>query len=350
MKRLDFLDYWRGWAIVLMVFNHTARWWLESATLGALQERVVYFTVTLAAPFFLFLVGFSLALSFFRAREAKRLPSAKIVVKYLKRGLFIIILGYVFNFLILTSQNSILRGQVLQAIGSTIILAIPFLFLSQKKFFQFVFLALALAIVFFGPIAFSLSVSAPLLEKINWFFTAFPLIPWFGFALLGLVLGRIFLELRDNQKKLAWFFGVLGFLGVIGLAIAFVGKELFLDGYFFAFGHDFVVNAWWAPKGLTVFWVLGMIFIFLVGCYFLDQFGKWRITWLKNLGQTALMIYFAHHLIGLDLLSYVFNFKLATPVGYFCASLVFLVILVFSSGCWLELINYLKKKFDYRRS
>ena len=65
-SRLAFLDGLRGLALILMVVNHTARWWIEARmTVG--RYALIYVTLTLAAPIFLFLVGFCLPLG--RARD-----------------------------------------------------------------------------------------------------------------------------------------------------------------------------------------------------------------------------------------------------------------------------------------
>jgi hypothetical protein len=47
---------------VFMVVNHTARWWI-GVPMGWPRYHLVYVTLTLAAPLFLFLVGFYLPLS-----------------------------------------------------------------------------------------------------------------------------------------------------------------------------------------------------------------------------------------------------------------------------------------------
>jgi len=61
-ERLLFLDALRGLALVYMVLNHTARWWLD-APMGRPRSHLIYVTVTLAGPLFLFLVGFCLPLA-----------------------------------------------------------------------------------------------------------------------------------------------------------------------------------------------------------------------------------------------------------------------------------------------
>ena len=60
--RLAYLDGLRGVALVLMVVNHTARWWVD-AHMTWTRYGLIYVTLTLAAPTFLFLVGFCLPLA-----------------------------------------------------------------------------------------------------------------------------------------------------------------------------------------------------------------------------------------------------------------------------------------------
>ena len=64
-----FLDALRGFALIAMVLNHTARWWLERS-MGWTRYHLVYVTMAVAAPIFLFLVGFCLPLSY-RAAGAR---------------------------------------------------------------------------------------------------------------------------------------------------------------------------------------------------------------------------------------------------------------------------------------
>ena len=60
--RLAFLDVLRGVALIVMVLNHTSRWWIDRQ-MGWSRYWLVYGTVTVAAPIFLFLVGFVLPVS-----------------------------------------------------------------------------------------------------------------------------------------------------------------------------------------------------------------------------------------------------------------------------------------------
>ena len=47
-RRLAFLDVFRGIALIVMVLNHTSRWWIDRQ-MGWPRYWLVYATVTVAA-------------------------------------------------------------------------------------------------------------------------------------------------------------------------------------------------------------------------------------------------------------------------------------------------------------
>src|SRR5882672_9722327 len=60
--RFAYLDGLRGAALIFMVLNHTARWWMGGHVTWS-RYHLIYVTLTLSAPVVLFLVGFCLPLS-----------------------------------------------------------------------------------------------------------------------------------------------------------------------------------------------------------------------------------------------------------------------------------------------
>ena len=68
-ERLQFLDAVRGFALVLMIINHTGRWW-QDGTMGWPRYNLIYTSMAVGAPLFLFLVGFCLPLSYARRAAA----------------------------------------------------------------------------------------------------------------------------------------------------------------------------------------------------------------------------------------------------------------------------------------
>src|SRR5215472_248125 len=66
-ERLVFLDALRGFALIFMVVNHTGHEW-QDRVMGWPWYYMVYLTMAVAAPIFLFLVGFCLPLSLVKIR------------------------------------------------------------------------------------------------------------------------------------------------------------------------------------------------------------------------------------------------------------------------------------------
>src|SRR2546427_11122106 len=128
--RLACLDVCRGFALIVMVLNHTGRWWI-AREVGWWRYWIVYGTVTVAAPIFLFLVGFVLPLSLHRHAGDIVTPSR--IWNYWRRGATIVAAGLLLNVIVfgsihlrsLSPEDSPLAGGVLQTIGLSIILMTP---------------------------------------------------------------------------------------------------------------------------------------------------------------------------------------------------------------------------------
>ena len=112
--RLAFLDGVRGAALIAMVVNHTARWWIDDRmTVG--RYALIYITLTLAAPTFLFLVGFCLPLG--RHREGPAESLGALARRLVPRGARIVAAGILLN-LVVFPGDPILSGGVLQTIAA----------------------------------------------------------------------------------------------------------------------------------------------------------------------------------------------------------------------------------------
>src|SRR6266571_2070593 len=98
-ERLVFLDALRGFALILMVLNHTSRWW-QDGSLRWPRYYFIYLTMAVAAPIFLFLVGFCLPLSLSRSRSGGIEELLPTIWKYTKRGARIIAAGLLLNKLV----------------------------------------------------------------------------------------------------------------------------------------------------------------------------------------------------------------------------------------------------------
>src|SRR5712664_584686 len=112
--RFAYLDGLRGAALIFMVLNHTARWWMDGHMTWS-RYHLIYVTLTLSAPVFLFLVGFCLPLSLRSSADAPESMGA-LLRKFAPRGARIVLAGLLLNVLVFPDEP-VLSGGVLQMIG-----------------------------------------------------------------------------------------------------------------------------------------------------------------------------------------------------------------------------------------
>jgi uncharacterized membrane protein len=134
-ERLQFLDAVRGFALLLMIVNHTGRWWQDGA-MGWPRYNLIYASMAVGAP--LFLVGFCMPLSFARRRPTGSLPS--VAAKFLQRGARLILASWLLNFVVFRDEP-FCEGGVLQTIGLGIILALPPMLLLHRRAARYVLIA-----------------------------------------------------------------------------------------------------------------------------------------------------------------------------------------------------------------
>lgn len=188
--RLWEVDTLRGVAIILMVFYHFTwdlvyfGWSQANLLVGPWQ----WFARGIAT-IFIFVLGVSLTLS--DARETQRLGQPPSFMKYLGRG------GKVFGLgLIVTVSTYFFIGHgfvifgILHLLGAAIILAYPFL-----RSNRWVSLGAGLLVIVAGMLVDSWVVSYPWLiwlgikQASRYMVDYYPLLPWFGLALLGIFAG-----------------------------------------------------------------------------------------------------------------------------------------------------------------
>ncbi len=240
-KRIEYLDFARGLAILFMIFQHAVILYDtnqgESSLLGII---IVLLGTAPAAPVFMVIMGI-----FFSRKKSVSLS------KELKAGLKLIVLGYLLNIFrfvipdlftllespvhsVLAEQSSLdlfLSVDILQMAGySWIFMA----FLTKKRASHKTLLLLIIVVVFISPLIWSdMTACTPFgtfwgTDKNIYF----PLFPWVIYPLMGLILGDYFTSVKrykDNLKSSAlWGVGLLmiGFL----LLIFFGEYHLFSAG------------------------------------------------------------------------------------------------------------------------
>ena len=334
-NRRLFLDAVRGVALVFMVLNHTARWWMDGS-MGWGRYWLIYATVVLAGPTFLFLVGFSLAVATHAAMIVRGQDFATVAKRNLLRGARIIAAGYLLN-LVVFPDEPFLSGGVLQTIGLSIVLAIPALYLLRYPSARYVLTALAI-VLYVGFVqafpALKTWVSAHPIPGLVLFYD-FPIWPWFALVLAGLVLGWTEVRLPDDRARARYYAGFAG-AGVV-LLVAFVGYHLSTGAPLLHFDQDFTLNHHWTPRSVTLAWIFGWIALQLAVAYYLIEVKRFPARVLVLLGQTALMLYFLHQIVVYTIvknwLGLVFNHWWL----YAVANAVLLLGLVLLAAAWQRL-------------
>ncbi|KXS43653.1 MAG: hypothetical protein AWU59_995 [Methanolobus sp. T82-4] len=241
-KRFWEVDVFRGLAIIFMVIYHV---FFDLEFMGIYESGVrsglMLFIGRSSAITFIFLVGLSLTLSYSRARHVYG-NEKNLFPKYLKRGIVIFSWGLVITLVtgLFLERGMIVFG-ILHFIGVSIIIAYPFL----KYRFAPVFAAFV--ILMMGFLTHAAYVDFPWLLWIGikpvgfYTFDYFPLIPWFGFVLLGVFTGNnLYLGYRRQFKirniENDPLIRVLDYLGRKSLFIYIIHQPIII-GLLVAFGY-----------------------------------------------------------------------------------------------------------------
>ena len=198
-KRFWEIDLLRGLAIIMMIIFHI----LFDLNYFNIYEINLYSGYLLIFNYsigliFLLLVGISLSLSY--SRVEKKLTEKELIIKYLKRGLWIFSLGLIITAftLFFVGEGFIVFG-VLHCIGLSIIFAYPFLKFKELN------LILGSVLITTGLIlkglAFDFYWLIWLGLKTPGFYTLdyFPILPWFGVVLIGIFIGK---NLYPDYKRI----------------------------------------------------------------------------------------------------------------------------------------------------
>jgi uncharacterized membrane protein len=192
--RLWEIDTLRGIAIVLMICFHFV-WDLDHFAgyeVNVLSAPWQTFARSIAS-LFIFVMGVSLTLSYNRAKQ--QAGHSALFIKYLRRGGQIFGLGMVITvgtYFFFEGQGFVIFG-ILHLLGLSIILAYPFLRYNKWVSLLAGLLAIGLGIYLNGlvvsfPWLIWLGVRQAGVNMVDYY----PLLPWFGVALLGIFAGYIF--------------------------------------------------------------------------------------------------------------------------------------------------------------
>jgi uncharacterized membrane protein len=333
-SRLAYLDGLRGAALVLMVVNHTARWWMDGHVTWT-RYGLIYVTLTLAAPIFLFLVGFCLPL----AQPPASAGLGALARRFVPRGARIVAAGLLLN-LVVFPDEPVLSGGVLQTIGLAIVAMVPAMWLLRFRWGGWTLLLVAVAgyVAFVQAFPFLTRFVAqhPLVGLV--LFYDFPPWPWLSLVLIGLVLGTTWLGAhRRNPEEGARYLAIMAVVGAL-LVLAFFVHDWWRDTPMrFGMRRDFILNRHWTPRGAALLWVLGMVSLMLAAAYWVWERWRWRLRALVVLGQTALVLYFVHQIIAYTLVRGWLGWRFDDWPRFGVANAVFVVALLGLGKVWQEI-------------
>lgn len=226
MQRFWEIDFWRGLAVIgMLIFNWSFT--LHFLNIFKFQGGWLYWFLFphLVAGSFVFIAGLSLYISHTRRKDTKRVFA---------RGLTVFSLGMLITLatLFLIPQYAVWFG-ILHLIGLSIILSHIFYRFGRKN------IIIGLAIVVAGAMLHTMRFEFPWLFWLGFIPADLssldyePLLPWFGFFLMGMGFGEKFykgsrraFKIRDMSKRT--FVKNISLLGRNSLTIYILHQPLFL--------------------------------------------------------------------------------------------------------------------------
>ncbi len=306
MQRYRSIDILRGLAIILMIQIHCVE------NLSSREDRSGWLydasTVlgSLPAPFFTFVSGLSYGL-WLRKQKSLGRRDREITRVTLRRGLFLFLLGIVFNFCIWLPEETF-NWDILTLLGTSLL----FLAVGRKLPVPVLTLICVLILLLTPLLRVVGDFSAywednaytydfKLRDIFFGFFTNgyFPLFPWIIFPIAGFVCGEFIVQQNRLPTR------VLNRLGVIGIA------ALGLAGLLVAFQRQIPTKiAQQYASGLTEFpasteFVLAMVGFVLISLAVLHRWVDARetpsdgryMTALRRFSSFSLTVYVLHHML-----------------------------------------------------
>lgn len=331
--RLDYVDWMRGLAVVLMMQTHAYDSWL---TAPARRSSFFGWSKLIGgypAPLFLFVAGVTLALLAEVGLRGGR-SAAEVRREALGRGLEVLGYAALFRLWMFTSGGfakpmDLLRVDVLNCIGLSMLM-VAGAALGWNAFHARLAGAalLGCGIALLTPIAWDApwpeDIPRPLLAYLSGRIAGafFPLFPWAGFTAAGACVGSLLARARAEKREGP----CVAALGAVGVLLIPLGLALDRLPTLYP-RYDF----WWtSPNYFLV--KLGIVLLVLGLAYLWGRmpWSSWP-SLLRQLGRTSLLVYWAHvEIVYGGIVAGPLRGRLSVPAASLALALLLLAMLALS--------------------
>jgi uncharacterized membrane protein len=294
--RVSYVDWMRGFAVLLMMQTHAYDSWLtpEAKTSG------FYGLSRLAggypAPLFLFLAGLGLAL-LAAARHAHGTPVAAVRGEMLRRGVEVLVYAVAFRLWMFTTGGfvrvtGLVRVDVLNCIGLSMLLAGVVALSAPSPAARVArSIGLAAGIALLTPLAWDTPWPAWIPDAVKGYWTGrvhgayFPIFPWAGFTAAGAAAGTLLAAVRRSGSE-GRLVGGLALFGAFAIAIALRVHEL---------PSPYPVDDFWYTSP-SYFLIKVGVLLLVLGFSYAWSLAPWS-SWpspLRLLGRASLLVYWVH--------------------------------------------------------
>ena len=317
--RLQYLDWLRGLAVLLMIQVHVTDSFLGEDLRTTAWYRFSQYVGGWAAPLFLFMAGISLALVFDRLRE-KGASANDLAKKAVMLGGWILLLAYAFRveqvlvWFPYAPWSDVLKVDILNCIGVSYILAGV---VAVRR-------SPAVLIVIAAALALTTPVIAPTRGGIvldylhgNGHANYFPIFPWAAYTFAGVAVGYLLLNARKQGQEWKFLTGC----AAVGGALVYLGYAINRRPALLFGLADY---SRYSPH--YVFAKMGYVLALMLGAYlWMKRPRADRWSPMLIFGQTSLLIYWLHIEFVYGRLRF---FKNTLGVGATVAQLLWLIPLM----------------------
>jgi uncharacterized membrane protein len=304
-NRIQFLDFMRGFAVVVMVMGHSIDSVLSPAARATEAFRLYDAFRGFTAPMFLFVSGFAFMVATANRWDAFRSFSKPMVKRLAKIGLLFVI-GYAlhvpyFSYTKLMHDvtpeqlQMFLQADILHCVAfSLLVLQLVLFVMPTRVSFVYMMLSIVAFLVLASPLVWRIDF-APILSPVLSPYmnqtqqSLFPVFPFAAYLFSGVIVGHFFLLARDAGKERA-FVGRMLLLSAGILVAGYVLDKLPINLYP---PHDF-----WKTSPLWFLMRVAIVMLASVAFYFLRRLPQPVECNLIRLGQASLVVYPLHLVVA----------------------------------------------------